>query len=88
MRLVIDGKRLDTEKAALHLTMAYWDGHNNITGDVYKSSKGQWYMHTPSQWSNEQHWILITPHEIIEMYRDFFEEDEIEIISSHLEDWE
>jgi hypothetical protein len=88
MRLVIDGKRLDTEKAALHFNMSYWDGHNNINGDLYKSSKGHWYMLTPSQWESRKYWILTTPHEVIEVYRDFFDEDEIATISSHIDGWE
>lgn len=88
MRVVIEGKRLDTEKAVLHIEMAYFDGSNHITGDLYKSSKGTWYMVTPSQWSNGHHWTLTTPHEVIELYRDFFTDEDIEEISQHVEGWE
>jgi hypothetical protein len=87
-KIVIEGLRFDTKKAAQHWRMSNWDGHNNIDGDLYRSSKGAWYMFVPTQWSNYEHWILTSPAEVLENYRDFFGEEAIEQIAAYVEDWE
>jgi len=88
MKIVVDGHKFDTSKAKRHYTMANFDGHNQITGDLYISSKGQWYMYSPSQWGNGHRWQMTSPEEILEQYREFFDEKEIEEISAHVEGWE
>lgn len=71
MKLVIDGIRLDTDKASHHWDLWYNDGSNSFTGDVYRSSKGTWYMYTPSQWANRHSWVLMTPEEILSAYPEY-----------------
>jgi hypothetical protein len=88
MKIVIEGHRFDTNKAEKHYELTHFDGHNHITGDLFKSSKGKWYMWTPSQWANCHSWIMTSPAEILEQYRDFLKEDEIEEISQYVEGWE
>lgn len=88
MKIVIEGHRFDTTKAEKHWQLAFWDQHNWIRGELYKSSKGKWYMLSPSQWSNEQNWLMTSPAEILESYRDFLQEDAIEEIAKYIDDWE
>lgn len=88
MKIVIEGHRFDTNKAEKHYELARFDGHNHIRGDLFKSSKGKWYMWTPSQWGNGHRWELTSPAEILEHYRDFLSDVEIEEISQYVEGWE
>jgi hypothetical protein len=87
MKIVIEGSRFDTEKAQ-HWDLSLWDGHNWIQGDLYRSSKGTWYVNTPSQWSNGHHWELTTPAQALEDYRQFLEDSQVEEISKYVDDWE
>jgi hypothetical protein len=87
-KIVIEGQRFDTSKAKKQWNMAYWDGSNWIQGELYLSSKGQWYMYSPSQWSNGHHWELTSPAEVLENYRNYFEDPVIEEIAAYVEDWE
>ncbi len=50
MIIVIDGKRLDTDKAKAEFDLGYHDGRNSHCGTLYLSSAGTWYVWTPSQW--------------------------------------
>lgn len=65
---IIDGKRLDTAKAKRTWSLDYHDGNNLHYGDLYLSSKGTWYIETPSQWANGHRWELIDPVDAIEQY--------------------
>lgn len=76
MRITIDGHHLDTEKASHHWELDYWDDHNRHTGDVYRSSKGTWYVYTPSQWANQHAWRIMTPANILNDYDQYLTEDE------------
>lgn len=78
MIIGINGHRFDTNKAHRHWQMACCDNHgNHHTGDLYLSSKGTWYVWTPSQWANRHRWELIDPQDVIELYRQYFSQDEI-----------
>ena len=74
--IVIDGKRLDTDKARRTWDLSYHDGHNRHTGALYLSSRGTWYVETPSQWANGHRWELIDPAEAIERYPDSLSDEE------------
>jgi len=50
---IINGRRFDTKKAIRHWSLNYHDGRNLYEGDLYLSSKGNFYCFTPSQWGNE-----------------------------------
>jgi hypothetical protein len=77
MIIAIEGKRFETTKARHHWHMHNFDGQNSHHGDLYLSSQGTWYIETPSQWANGHRWELIDPTDIIEQYRDYFDDDEI-----------
>ena len=66
--IVIEGKRLDTDKARRSWSLNFHDGSNLYTGELYCSSRGTWYCYTPSQWGNGHRWELCNPSEAIEMY--------------------
>ena len=72
----IDGHRFDTDKAQRHWTMWHFNGHNILTGDLYLSSKGTWYIYTPSQWSNGHRWEVVDPADVLERYGDYFDGEE------------
>jgi hypothetical protein len=72
----IDGHRFDTDKAKKHWHMRHFDGNNVLKGDLYLSSRGTWYMYTPSQWSNGHRWELSDPADLLERYGDYFDDDE------------
>jgi hypothetical protein len=77
MIVPIEGYRFDTEKAKEHWELMYHDGHNLLTGDLYLSSRGTWYVYTPSQWSNCHRWELIDPETAVERYCDYLSQGEI-----------
>jgi hypothetical protein len=66
--IVIEGKKLDTSRAAKAWSLDYHDGSNLHTGELYLSSKGTWYVSTPSQWANGHRWELVDPVDAIERY--------------------
>jgi len=75
--VVIDGKKLDTEKAKRSWSLDYADDSSNMhRGDLYLSSKGTWYIETPSQWLNGHRWELIDPVDAIEHYGHGLNDDE------------
>lgn len=77
MKIVINGHRFDAAKAKKHYTLeAFDDRSNRVTGDVYLSSKGQWYLETPSQWANGHYWMLSTAAEILSEYGSYLTESE------------
>ena len=89
MKVAIEGYRFDTDKAAHHYGLAYWDDHNWHNGALYQSSNGQWYVYTPSQWANMHSWELITAAEALERYDAYLEEEDKEEISQIASlDWE
>lgn len=76
MKLTIDGVMLDTEKAQ-QWPLSYMDERSNHhTGDVFRSSKGTWYVFTPSQWSNRHSWVLMNPADILSEYDKYIEEED------------
>ena len=74
--IIIEGKRLDTAKARKRWSLNYHDGSNMHYGDLYLSSKGTWYVYTPSQWGNGHRWELCDPAEAIEQYGQGLDDDE------------
>jgi hypothetical protein len=80
MNVAIEGHLFDTTKAKKHYELRYWDGNNWITGDLYQSSRGTWYVYTPSQWADRRSWELISIQEALERYREYLSEDEIDQI--------
>lgn len=79
MKIAIDGELFDTEKGQ-HWPLARWDGSNWSNGDLYLSSSGTMYVHTPSQWSDMRGWELVAPVGAVERYRDYLTDDDIEEI--------
>ena len=77
MKITIDGIRLDTEKASQSWTL-YWadDRSNAHSGHIYRSSKGQWYVYTPSQWSNQHTWELSTAANILNDYDKYLNDEQ------------
>ena len=89
MKITIEGQRLDTKKASHHWDLYYFDGSNQHTGKVYLSSKGTWYVYTPSQWSNQHSWCLMDPPAILSEYDRYLEDEEkTEIAELAGLDWE
>lgn len=89
MKIVVEGRKFDTSKAKKHYKLAYWDQRNWHTGHLWISSKGDFYMEEPTQWSNYAgNYHLTTPEDILENYRQYLEEAEIEEISQYVEGWE
>jgi hypothetical protein len=89
MKIVVDGHKFDTSKAKKHYKLAYWDNRNWHTGHLWISSKNVFYMEEPTQWSNYTgNYHLTTPEDILENYRQYLEESEIEEISKYVEGWE
>ncbi len=77
MKISINGHHFDTDKASHHWDLDWFDQNSNRhTGDVYRSSKGQWYVYTPSQWSNMHYWELMSVSEILSNYDEYLEDDE------------
>jgi hypothetical protein len=81
MKITIDGKRFDTDKAKQVWKLWYNDGSNIHTGEVYLSSGGSWYVYTPSQWSNQHSWVLSSPKDILNDYDKYLEDSEKEEIA-------
>lgn len=77
MIIAIDGRRFDTAKARKHYRLDHHDGRNRHTGDLYLSTRGTWYVETPSQWSNGHRWELVDPAVVVERYQDYLTQDEI-----------
>ena len=78
--VLIDGHRFDTEKAKREWDPSYHDGHNRFSGELYLSSKGTWYVHTPSQWANGHRWEIGDPADLIEQYGEGLDDEEREEI--------
>jgi len=78
--VVVEGHRFDTSKAKKSWRLDYFDGHNQHWGALYLSSRGTWYVETPSQWSNGNRWELTDPQEAIERYGRGLKEEAIEEI--------
>ncbi len=87
-KIIIEGQRFDTAKAVRHIHIAHHDGHNMLYGEIYKSSGGQWYVYTPSQWSNGHRWALMSPEEIHESYGHMLDSEERAIIEADIQGWE
>lgn len=90
MKIVLNGIRLDTTKAKLHVSLDHHDGSNMIEGDVYQSASGKhWYVYTPSQWSNGHRWEMSTPTRILEDYgRELSDADREAISTAAGLEWE
>ena len=74
MIIAIDGHRFDTTKARKTWNLRYHDGNNFHEGDLYLSSRGAWYIETPSQWSNGHRWELT---DVIERYSHYLSQTAI-----------
>jgi len=68
MKVAISGHLFDTQKAKWHASLDHFNGHNQVYGDIYQSSSGIFYIWTPSEWSNQHRWEIITPKRILEEY--------------------
>jgi hypothetical protein len=89
MKISIDGQHFDTAKASQHWELYYWDGSNGHSGSVYRSSRGTWYVNTPSQWSNRRAWMVMLPEHILsEFDRYLTQEDKEDIATVAGIDWE
>jgi hypothetical protein len=80
MIVAIEGHRFDTAKAKRSWPLSHFDGNNRHTGTLYLSSKGTWYIETPSQWASGHRWELIDPQDAIERYDQYLNQDELEEI--------
>jgi hypothetical protein len=89
-KICINGHRFDTAKVSHHWGLERQDDrYNNHTGDVYRSSKGVWYVETPSQWANMHSWVIMTPDEILNEYADYLTDyDKEEITKVAGLDWD
>ena len=68
-KVYIDGHVFETSKAKWHTDLETFDRQSNrITGDVYESSTGIFYVNTPSQWSNMHTWQIMEASEILTLY--------------------
>lgn len=76
MIVAIDGHRFETTKAEAHFHLSHFDGHNRHHGDLYLSSRGTWYVATPSQWANGHRWETIDPAEALERYSEYLSDKE------------
>ena len=74
--VLIEGHPFNTEKAKREWSLNYFDGHNHHTGELYLSSKGTWYCHTPSQWANGHRWEIGDPAVLIEKYGEGLDDEE------------
>lgn len=90
MKVTIDGHHFDTQKASHYWDLEYFDqSSNRHTGTLYRSSKGIWYVYTPSQWTNQHSWQLIEPVEALTDYDKYLEDKEkTEIAELAGLDWE
>ena len=89
MRIVLGNHRFDTTKAKRHITLDHWDGSNRQLGNLWITTKNVFYMEEPTQWSNfTENYRLTTPSEILEDYRRYLTEEEIDEIAGYIEDWE
>jgi hypothetical protein len=87
-KISIDGHLFDTGKAKAKWKLELVDDGSNIhTGKLYLSSKGTWYVYTPSQWGNCHSWLILGEGKdgaeaTLEQYSDYLEQDEINEIAS------
>lgn len=90
MKVTIGGHRFDTSKASHHWGLDRIDDNSNRhTGDLYHSSKGTWYVWTPSQWANQHAWMLIEPADALTEYDQYLtDEEKAEIAELAGLDWE
>jgi len=89
MKIVVEGHKFDTGKAKRHIKLAYWNNSNWINGNLWISSKNVFYMEEPTQWSNYAgNYHLTTPEDVLENYRQYLEDSEIEESSQYIEGWE
>lgn len=80
-KVYIDGHVFETGKAAWHADILRFDQQSNrITGDVYESSTGIFYVYTPSQWSNMHDWVIMEPTDILNKYGEDMSEDDAEYL--------
>ena len=66
MKVVIDGRCFDTDKARATVDLYHHDGSNGYHGDAYVTTKGVWYVDWPSQWAG-CHWEITSPSEILKI---------------------
>lgn len=63
MKEIRDGKLYNTKTATLIASNQYWDGHNwernGRNRFLYKTAKGNFFLHDTSQWQGEKN--CITP---------------------------
>jgi hypothetical protein len=78
MIVVIGGRRFDTDKAKEHFALYYPlpgtappPGKKRLAGSLYLSSKGTWYVKTPSEFETGHRWELIDPAVAVTRYADY-----------------
>ena len=87
-KISIDGHLFDAAKAKGKWLLHLVDGQSNVhSGKLYLSSKGTWYVYTPSQWENCHSWVIIGQGKdgaeaALKEYSDYLEQDEINEIAS------
>ena len=87
-KISIDGHLFDTDKAKASWLLHMVDGQSNVhSGKLYLSSKGTWYVYTPSQWGNCHSWMVLGElkdgaRAALEEYSDYLGQDNINEIAS------
>jgi hypothetical protein len=80
-KIFIENHVFSTEKAKWHADLFAFDPRSNrIEGDVYESSTGIFYVHTPSQWANQMSWLIMTPEDILNEYGDMLDDKDADYV--------
>ena len=80
-KIYIENHVFSTEKAKWHCEISALDSRGNrIEGDVYLSSTGIFYVHTPSQWANEMSWLIMTPEDILDRYGSMMDDKDADYV--------
>lgn len=89
-KIAIDDKMFNTEMATHDYDLHGFDGNSNqIRGHLYRSSRGTWYVYTPSQWSNRRRWEITTGKQALLDYSHYLGQEQMAEIAKLCElDWE
>lgn len=80
MKEIINGKLYDTKTAQLVATDKYWDGsnwdRNGRTKSLYKTKKGNFFLHRETRWQGERDRIeSLIVEEAMQYYEDLPERE-------------
>lgn len=80
MQQVIDGRRYNTETAALIASDEYWDGHNyerrGTNTHLYRSPNGRYFVGYSTQWQGSRSRIeALTEAEAVALYEQLPKQD-------------